>query len=129
MSEAQRGEKSHLWKGGLYKRGSGYVRQRGHTIDSKVYRSEHRLVMERAMLEMEPNHPFLIEVDGKKQLDREIEVHHIDLNRSNNEFANLLAVTKLAHAQIHKQNRIPKQWECWPHGHIMNHFKEQPSNA
>ena len=118
MSEAQKGEKSHLWKGGLYKRGSGYVRERGQDIDAKTFRFEHRLVMERAMLAQAPDHPFLVEVDGIKRLDRKIEVHHIDLDRSHNAFTNLLAVTKQAHAQIHHNNRIPQPWECWPFSHI-----------
>lgn len=128
-SEAQRGAKGWRWKGGLYKRGTGYVRERGQNIPSKTFRFEHRLVIERAMLEMEPSHPFLVESNGTKKLNPKIEVHHIDLDRSNNTFANLLAMTKQAHAQIHHKNRKPEPWECWPHSHIMNKFKEQPDNA
>lgn len=114
---AQQGDKHWRWAGGLYKRGSGYVRERGQNIDSKTFRSEHRLVIERAMLKAEPNHPFLIEADGGKKLDPKVEVHHLDLDRSHNQFANLLAVTKHAHAQIHHRNRKPEPWECWPYAH------------
>lgn len=118
VSEAQRGEKSHRWTGGLYQGKQGYVRIKGHGLNSKKFHFKHRIVIEAAMLEMEPNHPFLVEVDGRKTLDGEIEVHHIDRDRSNNAFTNLLAVTKDAHAQIHHRNRTPKPWECWPHRHV-----------
>lgn len=114
-SEAQRGEKSHAWRGGLYQGKYGYVRVKGQDLSSKEFHFEHRQVMEKAMLEKIPNHPFLIEVDGRKKLDRQIEVHHIDRDRSHNAFSNLLAVTKPAHWQIHHNNKRPEVWECWPY--------------
>lgn len=118
LSDRQRGEKSHRWKGGLYEGKHGYVRVKGHGLDSKKFHFLHRVVIEKAMLEMEPNHPFLVEADGRKKLDGEIEVHHIDRNRSNNAFSNLLAVTKDAHARIHNSNTEPKPWECWPYSNL-----------
>lgn len=119
MSDVQRGEKHWRWTGGLYKGGRGYVRIKGHKLAAQRFQLAHRLVVETAMLEMEPNHPFLIEVEGKKRLNPKIDVHHIDQNRSNNAFANLLAVTKRAHARIHSKNVImPEPWECWPYSHI-----------
>ena len=118
-SEAQRGARSHLWKGGLYKRGTGYVRIKGGELGHKEFRFVHRFVVETAMLEMEPNHPFLVDVGGRKKLSEEIEVHHIDRDRSNNAFSNLLAVTKTAHARLHHKNRTPDPWECWPYSHIV----------
>lgn len=125
MSETQKGEKGWRWSGGRYQFRSGYVRARGAGLNSKRTNFEHRVVIERAMVEAEPNHPFLIEVDGAKKLDPKIEVHHIDLDRTHNEFSNLLAVTKQAHARIHHRNMKPEAWECWPHSHIMNNCKEQ----
>lgn len=119
VSDAQRGEKGWRWAGGLYTRKStGYVRVKRSDLAAQKFHFQHRLVVEKAMLEMEPTHPFLVEVDGRKKLDRQIEVHHIDRDRSNNVFTNLLAVTKDAHAQIHHRNRTPKPWECWPHSHV-----------
>lgn len=117
-SEAQRGEKSWRWAGGLYQGRQGYVRVKGQRLDARKFHLAHRLVVEKAMIEMAPNHPFLIEEGGRKVLSREIEVHHIDRDRSNNAFGNLLAVTKLAHARLHHKNRTPKPWECWPHSHV-----------
>lgn len=117
MAATQSGEKSWRWSGGRYQFKSGYVRERGAGLDAKRTNLEHRLVIERAMLEKEPNHPFLIAVDGVKKLDPKIEVHHVDRDRSHNAFSNLLAVTKRAHAQIHHRNRKPEKWECWPYAH------------
>lgn len=125
-SRAQAGDKSWRWAGGLYKRGTGYVRERGPGISSKDCRFQHRLVVEREMLATEPGHPFLVEVDGVKKLDPKIEVHHFDRNRSNNEFTNLLAVTKNAHAQIHHRNRMSERWECWPYSHAVKMLSARP---
>jgi len=113
-SVSQRGEKHWRWTGGLYKTGTGYIRHKSKVNDSEKFSFNHRLIVLSAILEHDQNHPFLIEVDGIKKLRTEIEVHHIDRNRSNNELSNLLAVTKFAHAQIHHRNREPKPWECWP---------------
>jgi transcription elongation factor Elf1 len=125
MSATQTGEKHWRWAGGLYRRGTGYVRERGQNIGSATFRFEHRLVIERALLAAEPNHPFLIDTDGVKRLDPTIEVHHLDHDRSNNAFSNLLAVTKHAHAQIHHRNRKPDPWECWPNDHAMKYAQEK----
>lgn len=127
LSDRQRGEKSHRWKGGLYQGKYGYVRIKGHGLDSKKFHFLHRIVIENAMLEMEPNHPFLIESDGRKKLDGEIEVHHIDRDRSNNVLTNLLAVTKDAHARIHNSGTKPKPWECWPYSNLDSSQSATPS--
>lgn len=129
MSERQRGEKSHLWKGGLYTARYGYVRVKGRDRSSREFRFLHRAVVEKAMLEMEPNHPFLVDINGRKKLAPTIDVHHIDRNRSNNAFANLLAVTKSAHAQIHRKDRTPKPWECWPYSHVSANSPQSETSA
>lgn len=113
-SELQQGEKSWRWAGGEYLNHSGYIRHKRKVLGSETAILSHRLVIFNAMLSEEPDHPFIVEVDGVKRLDSQIEVHHIDRNRSNNALSNLLAVTKHAHAQIHHRNSKPKPWECWP---------------
>lgn len=113
-SEAQQGEKHWRWGGGLYVSGSGYVRHKRKVLGSEKFNFNHRLVIFNALLDSDPTHPFIVEVEGVKMLDSEIEVHHIDRDRSNNALSNLLAVTKRAHAQIHHRNAKPKPWECWP---------------
>lgn len=118
MSEKQQGEKHWRWGGGKWQNHGGYIRHKRQVLGSTEVLLNHRVVIEQAMLATEPNHPFLIEVDGKRRLSSEIEVHHIDRNRANNAFSNLLAVTKDAHAQIHHRNRKPEPWECWPRNPI-----------
>ena len=114
-SESQKGEKSWRWMGGLYQLSNGYISARGVRVYSKGGRRfNHRLVIEQAMMAAEPNHPFLIVIDGVKKLDPAVEVHHIDRKRSNNDLSNLLAVTKPAHARVHHGNHKPHPWECWP---------------
>lgn len=113
-SEKQLGEKHWRWEGGRYKDHEGYVHARRRVFGVDVGLREHRQVVLEAMLIEAPNHPFVVEVAGKKTLDASVEVHHIDRDRSNNALWNLLAVTKEAHAQIHHRKRKPDPWECWP---------------
>lgn len=113
-SERQQGDKHWRWAGGLYETGKGYVRHKKKVLGSEEFILNHRTKILNAMLLAEPNHPFIVEVDGVKKLDSAIEVHHIDRDRANNALSNLLAVTKHAHTQIHHRNAKPKPWECWP---------------
>lgn len=111
-SESQLREKSSRWTGGTYYSSAGYIR----THDEEFGRmGEHRRVVLKAMLKEAPGHPFLVKsTAGKWMLRGDIEVHHIDRVRSNNELGNLLAVTIEAHARIHNHNTKPKPDECWP---------------
>lgn len=113
-SEASRGEKHYRWAGGLYKTGDGYIRHKRKALGTETVTFNHREVVLTALIEENPEHPFLVVVDGVKKLSPDIEVHHIDRIRSNNALANLLAVTKHAHAKIHHHGTKPKPWECWP---------------
>lgn len=109
-SERQIGEKSWRWSGGMYQTHQGYKIKRVNGERPL----EHRHIMLQAILQESPNHPFIVYENGNAFLSKQIEVHHIDRNRSNNEISNLLAVTKDAHAQIHHRNKKPEAWECWP---------------
>ncbi len=111
-SEARQGEKHWRWTGGIYKNRQGYIRR--DPVNGASSRYQHRITVLEAILASEPDHKFIVVVDGIKKLSPDIEVHHIDLKRSNNVLTNLLAVTKLAHAQIHHRGTKPKPWECWP---------------
>lgn len=113
-SEKQQAEKSWRWSGGKYKTHQGYVRLKRKRRGKETVRQEHTDVMIRWMLKAAPKHPFLIVIDGWDRLHPDIEVHHIDRNRSNNVHENLLAVTKDAHARIHHRGKKPEPWECWP---------------
>lgn len=113
-SEKQQAEKHWRWSGGKYRMKCGYVREKRKTFEGEKALWEHRKVVLDAMLAQAPDHPFLVDVNGKKTLSQSIEVHHIDRDRKNNAPENLLAVTKQAHAQIHHSDRKPEPWECWP---------------
>lgn len=106
------GESSARWTGGKYLRSQGYISQK--TTGSKVFRYEHQNVMLEWILQKEPNHPFLIEVNGVKKFSPNVVIHHIDRDRANNSRTNLLAVVKVAHAAIHNHGKRPEPWECWP---------------
>ncbi|HBH37230.1 MAG TPA: hypothetical protein DDX06_02465 [Curvibacter sp.] len=113
-SDRQQGEKHWRWSGGKYLTHEGYIRHKRKVHGKEGFTYNHRQVVVEAMLKTEPDHPFLVRKDGKVSLSKEIDVHHIDRDRSNNDPSNLLAVTKYAHAQIHHRNRKPDPWECWP---------------
>lgn len=109
------------WKGGVTKHSGGYVYHRcvehPFTSPSTPYVFEHRLVMEEWMRREAPDHPFLVEVDGEKYLDRKIHVHHRDEDRSNNAPENLQAMTNTAHRRWHESGTLPGPDECWPACH------------
>lgn len=113
-SAQTQGDKHWRWAGGLYKNHGGYIRHKRKCLGDESVTLNHRATVFAAMIIDSPNHPFLVSVDGVFKLSPNIEVHHIDRNRSNNALSNLLAVTKLAHAQIHHRNKKPEPWECWP---------------
>lgn len=113
-SEKQSGSKHWRWSGGEYKERNGYIRHKRKTISGEVFSFSHRKVMLSMMLELAPDHPFLVVVNGVKKLNPDIEVHHIDRRRDNNTPSNLLAVTKEAHSRIHHFGKKPEPWECWP---------------
>lgn len=113
-SEVQQGEKHWRWSGGKYLTHQGYIRHKRKVLGQESATFNHRIVMQEALLQADPNHPFLMKVDGKVKLSSDVEVHHIDRDRANNELSNLLIVTKMAHAKIHHFNTKPKENECWP---------------
>ena len=62
---------------------------------------EHRLVAEKYLLTEENS----IEIDGKRYLKKEYDVHHIDENRLNNDPSNLLVLTKTEHHKLHSDKK------------------------
>ena len=66
---------------------------------------EHRLVAEKYLLNEENS----IEIDGKRYLKPEYDVHHIDENRLNNDPINLQVLLKGKHKSYHnKKNPVPR---------------------
>jgi len=72
-------ENNGKWQGGKYLTGKGYIRVKEYNhpfTASYSYILEHRLVIERYLREMCPNHPALIEINGEKYLNPKWIVHH-----------------------------------------------------
>jgi len=101
----RRGAKNSYWKGGRTRHSDGYIYVRSpyHPFSSNGYVFEHRLVMERYLLEHEPDHPALIRIGEQKYLSPEWDTHHGDENRSNNKLSNLVAMTKTEHKKLHRE--------------------------
>lgn len=112
-SDRQSAEKHWNWRGGAHVH-RGYVQLKRTKAGKTTVRWEHTAVIVKWMLEVDPAHPFLVVVDGLHRLHPDIEVHHIDRVRTNNERTNLLAVVRDAHARIHYRGKKPEPWECWP---------------
>lgn len=113
---APSGENHSAWKGGKTKHSDGYMysRSSGHPFPSLgCYVFEHRLVVEEWMREECPDHPFLIEADGKKYLKRDIEVHHLNEVKDDNRRENLVACTSSAHHAFH-HGLDANESEYWP---------------
>lgn len=110
------GEDHYMWKGGRTKHSDGYIYviAEDHPFQSlQKYVFEHRLKMEEKMRRMVPNHHFLIEVKGEMYLRPDIDVHHINHVKHDNDIKNLLACTKSAHLSIHNGG-CPMKGESWP---------------
>lgn len=94
--------------------GISYFRRHAKNNGVKTRVADHRQVMESWMVEVEPSHPFLVDVEGMKMLNPKLRVHHIDRTLRNNGRENLLVVTHAAHLRIHRKGTKPEPWECWP---------------
>jgi len=65
---------------------------------SEHYRlRQHRLIAEKYLLTEENS----IEIEGKRYLKSEYDVHHIDLNKKNNNPNNLMVLTRSEHKKLH----------------------------
>lgn len=62
---------------------------------------EHRYIAEQYLLTEENS----AEINGKKYLRRDLEVHHIDGNKINNAPSNLMVLTKSEHMKLHVRKR------------------------
>lgn len=100
---ATTGARNARWKGGRTRHNEGYVylSAPSHPFSSNGYVFEHRLVMERWLVENDPESEFLIEVYGRKYLSPHFIVHHKDEVRDNNAIENLQCMTAAEHHSHH----------------------------
>jgi hypothetical protein len=101
--------KNANWKGGK-KTHNGYIYRYVQNHPFKIngrYVFEHRLIMEQWLRENEPNHPALIEIDGKKYLQKGWAVHHINWKKNDNWIENLELMTHSEHSCLLKGSKNP----------------------
>lgn len=102
-----RGPQNPIWKSDEKISVYGYVLVRclDHpfaNVDGFVF--EHRLVAEKYLLNDENS----VEIDGKRYLRRDYDVHHIDGDKKNNSLDNLMVLTRGEHMSLHHRNRRRK---------------------
>ena len=109
------GNNNPAWKGGVAKHSSGYVliASRDHPFAVTGYVLGHRLVVEERMRREAPGHHFLVEIEGIKYLRRDIDVHHKNEVKADNDPENLIACTAAAHKDMH-QGRPVMRGCAWP---------------
>jgi len=71
---------------------------------------EHRLVMEQWLGEHDPNHPALVEINGKKYIKRQWVVHHINGKKDDNRIENLKIMTNREHRALHFLGNKNPNW-------------------
>lgn len=84
------GKNHHNWKGGKISKGNGYVgiwKPEHYKADKQGYVYEHTLVMEQKI---------------KRKISKEEEIHHINLNKKDNDINNLCLCSHKEHIKIHR---------------------------
>lgn len=87
-----KGKDHPQWSGGRIRNDEGYVSIHcpEHPLNNNGYVFEHRLVMEKYLIENFPDSDFLIEIEGKKVLNPVVVVHHKKHDqKDNNDISNL----------------------------------------
>lgn len=106
------GKRAPNYAGGRTVHPDGYVMvlAPGRPFQRGRYVMEHRLVIEAHLRETDPSSPFLVEVDGTLYLRPEVEVHHKDGVKDNNDLANLEPLLTADHARVHLAARSQARW-------------------
>ena len=84
------GENHHNWKGGRILKGDGYIgiwNPKHKKADNQGYVYEHTLIIEEKL---------------KRNLNKDEEIHHINLNKQDNDINNLYLCSHKIHLKIHR---------------------------
>lgn len=103
-----KGDKNVSWKSDRRISPYGYILVRVPDHPFRMYDDfvfEHRLIAEQYLL----NDTNSIVINGKKYLKPELDVHHIDHNKKNNDPSNLKIMTKSEHSFLHVKELCEKQ--------------------
>lgn len=87
------------------------VKMSNHPFSTCNYIKEHRIIMEEYLLNNNPSHYALIEIEGVegKWLDPNLVVHHKNYKRDDNRIENLQLMTKSEHSRLHTNERWQKK--------------------
>lgn len=105
-----KGELNASWKGGRNITSWGYIKiyMPEHPFATQQgYIFEHRYIAEQYLLNEENS----VEIDGKRYLNPDYVVHHIDENRQNNNVSNLMVMTLGEHTALHNKKNIRERDE------------------
>lgn len=84
------GENHHNWKGGRITKGDGYIgiwNPNHNKADNQGYVFEHTIIMEKYL---------------NRQIKKDEEIHHINLNKKENDLKNLYLCNHKTHLKIHR---------------------------
>ncbi len=110
--KSKTGSSNPMWKGGRTVKSDGYIYALAgwHPFATKSgYVLEHRLIMERHLLQNDPASKFLCYVNGHLVLSPDYHVHHKDHVKSNNKITNLQCMTPSEHALHHAYGEPEKE--------------------
>lgn len=97
-----RGDKNPMFKDDFIHYGYRWLYVPGHPFAVKGDRvREHRIIAEKYLLTDECS----VEIDGKKYLSPEYDVHHINQNKLDNRIENLEILTRSEHQKLHQKLR------------------------
>ena len=97
-----KGKANPTWKSDIKISNYGYrmIRVLGHPFrNSSDFVFEHRLIAEQYLLTDETS----VEIEGKKYLRPDLDVHHKDQDKLNNDPSNLVILTKSEHKALHNR--------------------------
>lgn len=107
MSKVNIGAGNAMWAGGTTLRQDGYMYEncRDHPLSNSGYVLQHRLVVERHLIQTNPTSECLVIIDRHLCLDPKLVVHHVNFDRKDNRLENLKIMSVGDHQRLHNLAR------------------------